>query len=105
MSETKLNDNIDNSKNIEKDGFIFQLYNAISKASKDDKNEENGENESDEEDEDEDQDEMNQNENKDKVKGDNANDNGNCKIIYENIDYLLGFLKESNETKDIFIKF
>ena len=98
MSESKLNDNIDDAKNIEKDGFIFQLYNAISKASKDDKN---GENESDEEDEDEDQDEMNQNENKDIFNGEN--DNGNCKIIYENIDYLLGFLKESNETKENYV--
>ena len=84
MSETKLNDNNDEAKNIEKGGFIFQLYNAISKASKD---EENGENESDEEDEDDD--EMNQNENKDKVNEDN---NENCKIIYENIDYLLFFI-------------
>ena len=105
MSETKLNDNIDDAKNIEKNGFIFQLYNAISKVSKDEKNEENRENESDEEDEDEDEDEMNQNENKDIVKGDNDNnnDNCNCKIIYENIDYLLGFLKESNETKENYV--
>lgn len=102
MSETKLNDNNDSAKNIEKGGFIFQLYNAISKASKDEKNEEKGdkgENESDEEEEDED--EMNENENKDIANG--ANDNDNCKIIYENIDYLLGFLKESNETKENYV--
>jgi hypothetical protein len=102
MSETKLNDNNDSAKNIEKGGFIFQLYNAISKASKDEKNEEKGdkgENESDEEEEDED--EMNENENKDIANG--GNDNDNCKIIYENIDYLLGFLKESNETKENYV--
>ena len=99
MSESKLNDNNDDAKNIEKSGFIYQLFNAINKASKDDKNEENGENESDEEDDDED--EMNENENKDSVKGNN--DNSNCKIIYENIDYLLGFLKESNETKENYV--
>ena len=99
MIESKLNDNNDDAKNIEKSGFIFQLFNAINKASKDDKNEENGENESDEEDDDED--EMNENENKDAVNGNN--DNSNCKIIYENIDYLLGFLKESNETKENYV--
>ena len=99
MSETKINDNNDNAKNIEKGGFIFELYNAISKASKEEKNEENGENESDEEDEDDD--EMNENESKNIVKADNDNDN--CKIIYENIDYLLGFLKESNETKENYV--
>lgn len=97
MSESKLNDNNDDAKNIEKGGFIFQLFNAISKASKDEKNEENGENESDEEDEDEDE----MNENKDAANGNN--DNSNCKIIYENIDYLLGFLKESNETKENYV--
>lgn len=97
MSETQLNVNNNDAKNIEKKGFIFQLYSAISKASKEENNEENGESESDEEDEDEEE----INENKNIVNQDNGS--GNCKIIYENIDYLLGFLKESNETKENYV--
>ena len=76
--------------------FLFKLFEAINNTDKREgigNDEENGDDEDDSEDFDEDQPQIIH----------NNNNNQNNKIIYENVDYLLGFLKESNETKENYV--
>ena len=77
--------------------FLFKLFEAINNTDKREGigiDEENGNDEDYSEDFDEDQPQIIHN---------NNNNNQNNKIIYENVDYLLGFLKESNETKENYV--
>ena len=90
------------AKNIQKDGFISVLFNIINKIKKE-KNiiniEENENDDSldgqDELDDVEDAEEM--------MDKDDNKENKKPKYIYENIDYLLQFLKESDETKENYV--
>jgi hypothetical protein len=90
------------AKNIQKDGFISVLFNIINKIKKE-KNiiniEENENDDSldgqDDLDDVEDAEEM--------MDKDDNKENKKPKYIYENIDYLLQFLKESDETKENYV--
>ena len=123
MSEKNLEENNDMNiiKQIKKnkDGFIFQLFKAINKIKKREINQNEKENEEEEdiyyEEEDEDlndeidydnndKDKVNYNDNDFKIiENDDNTKNRKEKIIYENIDYLLGFLQEPNETKENYV--
>ena len=78
-------------------GFLFKLFEAIN--NKDQRegtgiDEEYSDGEEESEDLDKEQPQI--------IHSNNPN-NKNNKIIYENVDYLLGFLKESNETKENYV--
>ena len=99
------------AKNIRKDGFISALFNIINKIKKEKEKElkmiNSEENEIKEKKEnifvndDSDDDDEEEEDNLDKEE-DNK-ENQKPKFIYENVDYLLSFLKESEETKENYV--
>ena len=109
----KLNSDLDlkeTLKKIKKGKFLFELFQAINKNNeviKKEKEEQEGNNKDEYEDEsDEDEEEEKKSEENDKnEKKDEINEKKekNQKIIYENVDYLLDFLKESDKTKDNYV--
>ena len=97
-----------------KGGFIRELFKAIKDKNKNEINKENKEQESDDEtDEDEEEEENENEENKieDNKNEENKNEEINVikdkkqenKVIYENVDYLLTFLKESEKTNENYV--
>ena len=97
MSKKKINNN-KIMNNIQKGGFLSTLFKAINKAKKEKENENDNEYESDEDDDYEIDDDDDEN-----IDEDINDDDKDKKIIYENIDYLLRFLKERNETKENYV--
>ena len=102
MSEkiTEKSDDISLINSFQQGKFIYELFKVISKTNTEMENE-NNENE-------EDNDELSESSDEDNSKDDSNEENirNNIrkeKIIYENIDYLLGFLNESNETKENYV--
>ena len=110
MSETTIEDNSDiniANKIIKRGGFIFKLFEAIINAKKDYKKNDKGneiENDGDIYNEEYSDEADNDNENDFIIiENDDIKNNKNKKIIYENLDYLLGFLQQSNETKENYV--
>ena len=103
--ELKLKEQLRQAKKITKNGFISELFKIINKVKKEEEksnNKDGNEISDDSENEDdydndidisEDSDDENK-ENKEKKK---------VRVIYGNVDYLLNFLKESDETKDNYV--
>ena len=106
----KSNEDLDDKeaiKKIQKGGFIFELFNAINKNNLITKNgnkkeEQEDENEDDDESEEDEEEEKKSEENEKIGKKDEKREE-NQKIIYENVDYLLNFLKESDKTKENYV--
>ena len=111
--EKELKEKLNQAKKINKKGFLSELFRIINKVKNEENNggnktEENKYNDKDkdkvndidsnEEDYEDSIDDENINTNKDENK-----ENQNNKIIYENVDYLLNFLKESDETKNNYV--
>ena len=93
-------DNInDNIKLIRKESFIGQLFNILNNVKNGSNIEEKEEEESDDDYESEEVEESEEENDKNKINENNENKN----IIYENIDYLLLFLKESDKTMDNYV--
>ena len=96
-------------KNIHKGGFLAQLFTSINKAKyklKKENGEKDDENENYDYDNDNDNEEYENNSEdyKDKeLEENNLEDEKNKKVIYENIDYLLQFLKESDKTNENYV--
>ena len=106
----KLNSDLDlkeTIKKIKKGRFLFELFQAINKNNeviKKEKEEQEGNNKDEYEDEsDEDEEEEKKSEENDKNEKKDEINEKNQKIIYENVDYLLDFLKESDKTKDNYV--
>ena len=104
MSETTIEDNSDINivNRIQKrGGFLVKLFEAITNAKKDYINNDKGneiENDDDIYDE-----EYSDDDNDNDFKIIENEDMKNKKIIYENVDYLLGFLQQSKETKENYV--
>ena len=107
--EKELKEKLNQAKKINKKGFLSELFKIINKV----KNEENINNNKIEENKDNDNnnnidsdegdyDDSIEEENIDLDKDENK-ENKNNKVIYENVDYLLNFLKESDETKENYV--
>ena len=106
--EKELREKLNQAKKINKKGFISELFKIINKVKNEEninniKNEENKENNNNNIDgNDEDYEDSIDEEDIDLDKDENK-ENKNNKVIYENVDYLLNFLKESDETKDNYV--
>ena len=104
--EKELREKLNQAKKINKKGFISELFKIINKVKNEEninniKNEENKENNNNNIDgNDEDYEDSIDEEDIDLDKDENK-ENKNNKVIYENVDYLLNFLKESYEKKTI----
>ena len=81
-----------------RDGFLFKLFEAINNSDKKEGGIGIDEEYSDDEEESEDLDKE-----QPQIIHNNNPNNKNNRIIYENVDYLLGFLKESNEAKENYV--
>ena len=100
--ELKLKEQLRQAKKITKNGFISELFKIINKVKKEEEksNNKDGNEISDESENEDDYDnnidisEDSEDENKEKKK---------VRVIYGNVDYLLNFLKESDETKDNYV--
>ena len=95
-------------KRIKKGGFFEQLFksirnikNGINNFQIENDGEENDDDYEDEEDDDDDDDENKEDKNKENKLPIEKSENK--KVIYENVDYLLNFLKEANETKENYV--
>ena len=110
----KSNEDMDDKEAIKKikkgRGFLLVLFNAINEnneiVKKDENEEQKGEkNDDGEESEEDEEEEQKSEENEKNEKKDEKNEKKeeNQKIIYENVDYLLNFLKESDRTKDNYV--
>ena len=110
MAETNLNNSMaEKINNLKKGHFLDILFNVLNSMKNginikiSDKKEENKEDDNDNEYE-SDEDEKNDEEKEGKKNEENNNEKtNNKKIIYENIDYLLQFLKESDKTKENYV--
>ena len=94
-------------KRVIKSGFFTKIYNVINnnkigdKKENENEDEENGDKSEDsDESEEENNDEKN---NEEGNKGEKTNKKNEIKFIYENLDYLLTFLKESDRTKENYV--
>ena len=83
-----------------KGGFIYELFNAIKKGNKKENKDQENENESDEEEENANENEKNKNEEINIIKDKKEE---NVTVIYENVDYLLKFLNESDKTNENYV--
>ena len=100
--ELKLKEQLRQAKKITKNGFISELFKIINKVKKEEEksNNKDGNEISDDSENEDDYDnnidisEDSEDENKEKKK---------VRVIYGNVDYLLNFLKESDETKDNYV--
>ena len=110
----KSNENLDDKeaiKKIQKGGFLFELFKAINNNNLNKNGNENegqeGENYDDdyesEEEEEKGEEKGEENEKPEKKDENNEKKEENSKIIYENVDYLLNFLKESEQTKENYV--
>ena len=99
--ESKLKEQLRQAKYIQKNGFISELFKIIKQVKN---NEENNEDEINNEDESENDSDKSEDSDEEKDKNNNENKgNVKIKVIYENIDYLLNFLKESDEISDNYV--
>ena len=107
INDIELKEKLEQAKNIRKGGFLSELFKIINKVKKELKKEGKNKNISEENESDSDSDididddyeeieEAN-------LKNDENKENKNIKVIYENVDYLLNFLKESEETKENYV--
>ena len=88
-------------------GFLVKLFEAINHAKKNSNNNDKGNENEKEKDgniyEEEYSDETDNDIDFKIIENDDINNNKNKKVIYENVDYLLGFLQQSNETKENYV--
>ena len=102
-TEVNLNEQLKQAKKIRKDGFISALFKIINKVKKKKDIIHIEENESDDEEYESSEEEESEEEEKEILDKDDNKENKKPKVIYENIDYLLQFLKESDETKENYV--
>ena len=102
----KSNDNLDDKetiKKIKKGRFLFELFTAINKNNENEKKEDESDDDNEEDEEEEEEEKSEENKKNEKKDENNEKKEENQKIIYENVDYLLSFLKESDRTKDNYV--
>ena len=104
-NELKLKEKLKQVKRIQKNGFISELFRIINKVKHgEEKNENEIKNENESDDESDSNSDISEDSEDEKNKDGNENKgNEKAKVIYENVDYLLNFLKESNETKENYV--
>ena len=108
-----LKEKLNQAKKINKKGFISELFKIINKVKNEEKSCINKIEENKNNDKDKDKDnnmDSNEEDNEDSFDEENIDldkdqnkENKNNKVIYENVDYLLHFLKESDETKENYV--
>ena len=101
ISKKKLKEKLDRVNRIKKDGFIFQLFKVINKVKNNDINDDilNMNKDTIDEKEEFDIDKLSEQE----ILELKPDKNLGNRIIYENVDYLLHFLKESEEVKENYV--
>ena len=101
ISKKKLKEKLDRVNRIKKDGFIFQLFKVINKVKNNDINDDilNMNKDTIDEKEEFDIDKLSEQE----ILELKTDKNLGNRIIYENVDYLLHFLKESEEVKENYV--
>ena len=100
ISKKELKEKLDQAKKIKKGGFISQLFKIMNKVKNNDINDDN----IDMDDIDGEKEEIEIDDLSDEEINDFGNDkNIGKKIVYENVDYLLNFLKESEEVQENYV--
>ena len=100
ISKKELKEKLDQAKRIKKGGFISQLFKIMNKVKKNDIQDDN----MDIDDIDEEKEQIEIDDLSDEEITDFGNDkNVGKKIVYENVDYLLNFLKESEEVQENYV--
>ena len=98
-----LKEKLKKAKNIQKGGFISELFKIINKVKKEINNIKEDEEFDYEKEEDLDLDDIDNLDIDDNKEIKESTEKKNTKVIYENVDYLLQFLKESDETKQNYV--